>query len=97
VKGIFSSNPSLFWSLANAIYWIFWLNLAVGLFNALPMIPLDGGYILQDLFEALLDRFRIESRRKEKVRKTVMVTISLFILFLVLYPLLLKYTYPLLH
>ena len=97
VKGIFSSNPSLFWSLANAIYWIFWLNLAVGLFNALPMIPLDGGYILQDVFEALLDRFRIESRRKEKIRKTVMVTISLFILFLVLYPLLLKYTYPLLH
>lgn len=97
VKGIFASSPDIFWSLTNAIYWIFWLNLAVGLFNVLPMIPLDGGYLMQDVLNGLLERFRIKKDKKEKITKVVMISISLFILFLVIYPLLLKYVYSLLY
>ncbi|RLF44765.1 MAG: hypothetical protein DRN09_02730 [Thermoplasmata archaeon] len=97
IKGIFASSPNIFWSLANAIYWIFWLNLAVGLFNVLPMIPLDGGYLMQDVLDSVLERFRVKKDKKEKITKVVMTSISLLILFLVIYPLLLKYAYSLLH
>ena len=97
VKGIFASSPDVFWSLANAIYWIFWLNLAVGLFNVLPMIPLDGGYLMQDVLDSVLEKFRVKKDKKEKITKVVMTSISLLILFLVIYPLLLKYAYSLLH
>ncbi|OGS42441.1 MAG: hypothetical protein A3K67_02010, partial [Euryarchaeota archaeon RBG_16_62_10] len=37
-----------FWVLANSLYWVFWLNLMVGLTNVLPAVPLDGGYIFRD-------------------------------------------------
>jgi len=97
VKGVFASSPEIFWSLANAIYWVFWLNLAVGLFNVLPMIPLDGGYLMQDVLDGLLERFRIRKDKKEKITRAVMTSTSLFILFLVIYPLLLKYLYSLLY
>src|SRR5712691_6764553 len=31
----------VFWLLANALYWLFWLNLMLGATNALPAVPLD--------------------------------------------------------
>jgi membrane-associated protease RseP (regulator of RpoE activity) len=47
--GAFSFMPDwLFWVIANSMYWIFWLNLMVGITNALPAIPLDGGFMFKD-------------------------------------------------
>ncbi|MFW5928086.1 MAG: site-2 protease family protein [Thermoplasmatota archaeon] len=44
INGSLSFMPNnAFWIVANSIYWVFWLNLMVGLFNSLPAIPLDGG------------------------------------------------------
>jgi len=36
-----------FWLVVQVLFWCGWFNLAVGTFNALPLIPLDGGYILK--------------------------------------------------
>lgn len=47
---------SAFWLLANTFYWIFWLNLMVGLTNVLPAVPLDGGYIFRDFIDYLLSK-----------------------------------------
>ena len=41
-------SPYIFWILFNALYWLFWLNFAIGTFNVLPAVPLDGGYIFRD-------------------------------------------------
>ncbi|MEC7493678.1 MAG: site-2 protease family protein, partial [Candidatus Thermoplasmatota archaeon] len=49
---------SVFWILANSFYWIFWLNLMVGLTNALPAVPLDGGFIFADGVTGMLDKVR---------------------------------------
>lgn len=46
-----------FWLLADGFYWLFWLNLMVGTFNALPMLPLDGGHMYRDGVLALLRRY----------------------------------------
>jgi membrane-associated protease RseP (regulator of RpoE activity) len=83
----------LFWIIVNAIYWIFWLNLAVSLFNVLPMIPLDGGFLFNDGIRALIQRVRkgMQEETKEKIVKNISLAISLLILGLILIPFFIKY------
>jgi membrane-associated protease RseP (regulator of RpoE activity) len=45
-----------FWELIHLFFWCGWINLNVGIFNAIPMIPLDGGYIFKEGVDRLLDR-----------------------------------------
>ena len=45
-----------FWGVVQIVFWTFWFNLAVGPFNALPFIPLDGGYIMQEGVTGLFER-----------------------------------------
>src|SRR5207302_2655151 len=59
IGGPFAALPApLFWVLVNTAYWLFWLNVMLGATNALPAVPLDGGYIFKDGIEALLSRLR---------------------------------------
>lgn len=41
--------PWILFELAELFEWIFMLNLGIGLFNLLPLKPLDGGYMLEIL------------------------------------------------
>ena len=43
----------VFW-LANSLLWIGWMNFYVGLFNCLPMLPLDGGHVFRDTLHSIL-------------------------------------------
>jgi Predicted membrane-associated Zn-dependent proteases 1 len=45
-----------FWVLVNVLFWSGWININLGIFNAIPMVPLDGGYILKEGVERVLDR-----------------------------------------
>lgn len=47
-----------FWALIHILFWVGWMNINVGIFNAAPMIPLDGGYIFRDGIGILLARTR---------------------------------------
>ncbi|HKV90420.1 MAG TPA: site-2 protease family protein, partial [Thermoplasmata archaeon] len=49
-----------FWILANVLYWLSWMNLLLGLSNALPLFPLDGGLIFRDFVGALTARLKKE-------------------------------------
>ena len=83
----------IFWVIINALYWIFWLNLVVALFNVLPMIPLDGGFLFNDAIGSFIKRLKkdISDEQREKAVKNVSVILSLLILFMVLFPFLIKY------
>ncbi len=76
-----------FWVVANLLYWIFWLNLMVGIFNALPAIPLDGGYIFRDGFSWMIGKLNPGRKRDDvdAMATKVTMTISLLILFLILW------------
>lgn len=37
-----------FWISANTVYWLFWLNFLIGVFNALPLTILDGGHVFDE-------------------------------------------------
>ncbi len=89
--GILPTN--IFWGLVNTLYWIFWLNLAVGLFNVLPIIPLDGGFLFYDGIKKLIKKIKkeIPEEKREKYAKNVSTFVSLLILLIVLFPWLIKY------
>jgi membrane-associated protease RseP (regulator of RpoE activity) len=82
-----------FWIFVNVLYWIFWLNLAVGIFNSLPIGPFDGGLIFRDMIGISVKKIKkdISDERKEKIVKKISLIVSLAILFLVLSPYLFKY------
>jgi membrane-associated protease RseP (regulator of RpoE activity) len=80
---------SLFWVLANSFYWVFWLNLMLGLTNALPAVPLDGGYVFRDGFDALLEKISksMKAEKRESIVRGVSIFLSFFILALILWQL----------
>jgi membrane-associated protease RseP (regulator of RpoE activity) len=94
ITGVLGAIPSeIFWVIINALYWIFWLNFAVALFNVLPMIPLDGGFLFNDVLGSLVKRIRkgISDEHREKIVKNASLALSLTVLILILLPFLIKY------
>ena len=85
--GILPDN--IFWILANSFYWIFWLNLMVGLTNALPAVPLDGGFIFADGVTGILDKFKkgMSEQRKEKIVDNLVAVLAFTVVFLVVWQL----------
>lgn len=82
-SGAFDWMPdSAFWMLTNAIYWIFWLNLMLGLTNVLPAVPLDGGYLFRDSMDFLLTKVRRNSTQEERERMVGSLTLALALLVL---------------
>ena len=94
IKGPLAILPNdAFWGFVNALYWIFWLNLAVGIFNSLPIVPFDGGYIFRDAIGLSIKKIKkdISDEKKEKIVKKISLAISLLVLFLILFPFFFKY------
>src|SRR6266550_1449711 len=88
IGGPFAVLPApLFWILVNTAYWLFWLNVMLGATNALPAVPLDGGYIFKDGIEALLSRVRkgIPTAQRDRIVRGVSMSFAFLILGLVLW------------
>jgi len=77
-----------FWGVIHLLFWCGWININVGIFNALPMIPLDGGYILKEGVDRLLDR-RGLIRYSGQVVGTISSLMLLMLASLILLPYLL--------
>lgn len=79
----------VFWLIANTVYWLFWLNIMLGATNALPAVPLDGGYLFRDGIEGLLSRVRkgTPPAERERIVRGVSYTFAFLILGLVLWQL----------
>ncbi|MBI4392503.1 MAG: site-2 protease family protein [Euryarchaeota archaeon] len=82
ITGPMSVLPEdVFWISANSLYWIFWINFAVGTFNAIPAGPLDGGQMFKSSVRGFLrgfykvDRSRmvIEAPTEEGAKAVVIV------------------------
>lgn len=58
-----------FWDVCRAFYWIFWLNILLGITNALPALPFDGGLVLAGWVDKVYEK-RGVSDKEERARKT---------------------------
>jgi len=78
-----------FWILTNSLYWIFWINLMLGLTNVLPAVPLDGGYIFRDGMDYALTRVKKGSTKeqREKITGSIAMYLALLVLFLIMWQL----------
>lgn len=84
-SGSFAWMPdSAFWLLTNSLYWIFWLNLMVGLTNVLPAVPLDGGYLFRDGLDYVVSRSRRAYTKEEREKLVGSITTALALLVLAL-------------
>ena len=52
------SDPNTFWIGANVLYWLAWMNLLLGISNALPLYPLDGGLLFRDFAASFAHRVK---------------------------------------
>jgi membrane-associated protease RseP (regulator of RpoE activity) len=75
-----------FWILANVLYWIFWISLMLGLTNALPAVPLDGGALFRDVADSLIRRVRpsLQGASLDRAVRRTSTSVSLLILVLIL-------------
>ncbi|HKW42879.1 MAG TPA: site-2 protease family protein [Thermoplasmata archaeon] len=90
VSGPLAALPlAVFWLIANSLYWLFWLNTMLGATNALPAVPLDGGYIFKDGIEGLVSRLKkgLPAERRDRIVRSVSYSFALLILGLVLWQL----------
>jgi len=94
ITGPLSALPSsVFWGFVNALFWIFWLNLLVGIFNSLPILPLDGGHLFKDSLDIIVRKIKkdISDEKREALVKNISLIVSLLILFLVIFPFFIGY------
>jgi membrane-associated protease RseP (regulator of RpoE activity) len=76
----FYSNPIPEWQiLANGLFWIWFVNVNLAIFNALPIYPLDGGRI----FDITLKR-ALGNRVSEKAVRSITIGATLACVILVL-------------
>jgi membrane-associated protease RseP (regulator of RpoE activity) len=75
------------WILANLLYWLTWMNLLLGLSNALPLIPLDGNLLFRDWVSGVAARFRKgwSATQLENFAGQMTVAASLLVVFLLLW------------
>jgi membrane-associated protease RseP (regulator of RpoE activity) len=86
VNGPLSVLPtSIFWGLANVFFYLFWINILLGLFNALPAVPLDGGYVFKDEMTAILERTRPGLTKEERTGVINRLSFSLAFLTLIMF------------
>ncbi len=78
------TSPSTFWVGANLLYWLAWMNLLLGLSNAMPLVPLDGGLLVRDFAMSVAARFRRawSSQRLEAFGSRATVVASILVLVL---------------
>lgn len=89
----------VYWVFMNSLYWIFWLNLMVGLTNALPAVPLDGGFVFRDLLKGVFERSNAKRKKLgeltgkklitdadvERYISFISLSLSLLVLFLIVW------------
>jgi membrane-associated protease RseP (regulator of RpoE activity) len=81
--------PAVFWFVANCLYWIFWINLMVGMTNVLPAVPLDGGFLFRDGLDALIQKFRKNASEKDRAKyvSTITYMLAIFVFMLIIWQL----------
>lgn len=84
-----SIDSNVFWVIVQLLYWIFWLNIVLGVSNALPSVPFDGGFLYMGGLDYIFEKFGMKNKekREQTVKKIGSLTSCLVIgiLLIVMY------------
>jgi len=73
-----------------SLFWIGWLNMTIGIFNCLPMIPLDGGHIFREITRMALGRFIKDSDKVDRISRAIVngfaITLFSSLVFMIVAP-----------
>lgn len=72
--------PWIWFTILELFQWIAVLNLGIGLFNLLPIKPLDGGY----MFEILLS-YKLKEETYKPITKAVSIILAIIIIVSIIY------------
>jgi len=75
----------LFWGTVHLAFWLGWFNLLVGMFNAIPVVPLDGGYIMKEGIERFFERLGW-SRYANRVVASISGFVTVMLILLITMP-----------
>ncbi len=62
---------NVFWVLISLLFWIFWLNIVLGLSNALPAIPFDGGFLFMGGLDFILEKTGMPAEKRDRYTRSV--------------------------
>jgi membrane-associated protease RseP (regulator of RpoE activity) len=72
-----------FWEICKIFYWLFWLNIMLGVTNALPAYPFDWGYVFRGWIDALYEKLgRTDKEDRERRADEITRNVSTLMLFL---------------
>ena len=77
-----TSNPSLFYTVFPLFGMIAMLSILVGIFNILPIYPLDGGLIVQSIAE------KISKKKSQQITMAITFFVAMILIFIIVAPLL---------
>ena len=72
----FGSIPWILFTIADLFQWIFTLNLGIGLFNLLPIKPLDGGHLLEILLS-----YKLSEEHYKPIVNALSAVLAMVIIF----------------
>lgn len=78
-------DADVFWWICSLFYWIFWLNIILGVSNAIPAVPFDGGFIFLGGIDWLLEKFGLKDRQRREAiadRITSYVSMAVWMMFI---------------
>jgi len=78
-----------FWEIIHILYWCAWLNILLGIFNALPLGPFDGGQMLRETLRSWF----IRRGKDEKTAFIICRSISYILAMLIIIPLVMPYLF----
>ncbi|MGI5964932.1 MAG: site-2 protease family protein [Candidatus Methanomethylophilaceae archaeon] len=74
-----------FWLTAGLFFWMFWCNILLGITNALPAIPFDGGYLFRGWTGQFLERIGYgDEETRKKTADNISRAVSGFMIFLLI-------------
>ena len=79
VNDSLGSLPWVLFELLELFQWVAMLNLGIGLFNLLPLKPLDGGYMLEILLS-----YKLSERYYKPIVNALSVVLAMIIVFSIL-------------
>lgn len=81
-------GPSYYY-LANLLFWLWFVNVNVGIFNSLPIYPLDGGQVLMNGLRAFA-KGRLTESAIRGITGAISVALAMLVISMVLLPFLIK-------